>query len=118
MKIIADENCERGIVHGLRAFGHDVTTILDLLPSIDDESVFALAQSESRILLTNDHDFGMIAERAIRRPPAVVLMRLERLSLQRRVEIVVRTFTEMGEDVNNQFVVIEPHQVRARTYEP
>jgi hypothetical protein len=45
-------------------------------------------------------------------------MRLERLSLSRRVELVLRTFTELSDGVDNQFVVIDHHQVRARVYEP
>jgi len=118
MKILADENCEREIVQGLRSAGHDVVTILDTAPSIGDERIFGLAQAEGRILLTNDLDFGLIAERAAHGPPAVVLMRLERLRLERRIEIVVRTFAEIGEGVGDQFIVIEPYQVRVRTYEP
>jgi predicted nuclease of predicted toxin-antitoxin system len=118
MKVLADENCEREMIDGLRTAGHDVVTILDMSPSVDDETVFGLAQSQGRILLTNDHDFGVIAEHANVRPPAIVLMRLERLSLRRRIEAVLRTFAELEEDIMAQFIVLEPHQVRTRVYEP
>jgi predicted nuclease of predicted toxin-antitoxin system len=118
MKILADENCERKMVDDLRAAGHDVITILDMSPSVDDETVFTIARREGRLLLTNDHDFGVIAEHADVRPPAVVLMRLERLSLRRRTELVLRTFAELGDSFDSQFIVIEPHQVRTRVYEP
>jgi predicted nuclease of predicted toxin-antitoxin system len=118
MKVLADENCEREMIDSLRLAGHDVVSILDMSPSIDDGMVFGLAQKEGRILLTSDRDFGMIAEHASMRPPAVILMRLERLSLRRRIEIVLRTFAELGDGTDRQFIVIEPHQVRARVYEP
>jgi predicted nuclease of predicted toxin-antitoxin system len=118
MKVLADENCEREMIDSLRLAGHDVETILDMSPGIDDEMVFGLAQSESRVLLTGDHDFGLIAERATARPPAVLLMRLERLSLRRRIEIVLHILAELGEGIASQFIVIEPHQVRSRIYEP
>jgi predicted nuclease of predicted toxin-antitoxin system len=117
MKIIADENCEREMIDSLRSVGH-VVTILDLAPSIDDDTVFTLARKQGRILLTNDHDFGVIAEHSEARPPAVILMRLERLSFSRRMEIVLQTVAELGNDISGQFVVIEPHQVRSRQYEP
>jgi predicted nuclease of predicted toxin-antitoxin system len=118
MKIIADENCEREMIDSLRSVGHDVVTILDLAPSVDDETVFTLARKQGRILLTNDHDFGVIAEHSEARPPAVILMRLERLSFRRRMEIVLQTVAELDNDISGQFVVIEPHQVRSRQYEP
>ncbi|HEY4940759.1 MAG TPA: DUF5615 family PIN-like protein [Rhizomicrobium sp.] len=118
MKVLADENCERAMINGLRKAGHDVTTILDLSPSMDDMMVFKLAEGERRVLLTSDRDFGLIAEHADMRPPAVILMRLGRLSLRRRTEIVLRTFAELGDSIDNQFIVIEPHQVRTRVYEP
>jgi predicted nuclease of predicted toxin-antitoxin system len=64
MKILADENCEREMIDKLRALGHDVVTIVDIAPSTDDESVFQFAAREGRVLLTNDRDFGVIAERS------------------------------------------------------
>ena len=118
MKILADENCERDMIDALRREGHDVLSILDLSPSIDDGEVFNLAHNEDRVLLTNDRDFGVIAERANARPPAVVMMRLDRLSLSRRTEIVLHTFSELNASIDRQFIVIEPHQVRTRVYEP
>ena len=118
MKVLADENCEREMVDDLRMAGHDVTSILDISPSIDDVRVFELAKREGRILLTNDRDFGVIAEHSSTRPPAVILMRLGRLGLSRRTEIVLRTFAALGDSIDNQFIVIEPHQVRTRVYEP
>jgi len=118
MKILADENCEREMIDSLRVAGHDVTTILDMSPSLDDVGVFKIAQSEDRVLLTNDRDFGLIAEHAAIRPPAVLLMRLEPLGIRRRIEIVLQTFAEFGAGFDGQFVVIEPHRVRTRVYEP
>ena len=118
MKLLADENCERKMIENLRAAGHDVVTILDMSPSIDDETVFKLARSEGRVLLTNDRDFGLIAERAANRPLAVLLMRLDPLSLGRRIDVVLRSLAELGDGLVGQFIVIEPHQIRSRIYEP
>jgi predicted nuclease of predicted toxin-antitoxin system len=118
MKIFANENCEREMVNRLRAAGHDAVTILDMAPSIDDRAVFELARKEDRVLLTNDHDFGVIAEHSKSRPPAIVLMRLDRLSFRRRMEIFLQTFAELGNNLPGQFIVIEPHQIRGRLYEP
>lgn len=118
MKILADENCESEIVEGLRVRGHDVITIAELAPSLDDLNIFAMAQREGRLLLTSDHDFGVIAEHAKLRPPVVVLMRLERVSPPKRAQITLRALDEIGEDAADRFIVVEPHQIRSRQYEP
>jgi predicted nuclease of predicted toxin-antitoxin system len=118
MKIRADENYEREMIDDLSDAGYGVVTILDMSPSIDDETVFKPARKEGRALLTNDQDFGVIAEHSEAHPPAVVLMRLERLSFRRRMEIVLNTFAELDDNIPGQFIVIDPHQLRCRSYEP
>lgn len=118
MKILADENCEREMVNRLRVERHDVVTIPDMAPSIDDQAVFELARKVDRVLLTNDHDFGVIAEHSEVRPPAIILICLERLSFPHRMEIVLRTFAKLDDIPPGQFIVIDPHQLRSRDYEP
>lgn len=118
MKILADENCETELIASLRMRGHDVVTIMELAPSIDDEVIYAIAQREGRVLLTSDQDFGLIAEHARMRPPAVALMRLERVSPPRRVQIVLDAIDDLSEIRTDTFIVIEPYQVRSRYYEP
>lgn len=118
MKILADENCEIEIIAELRALGHDVATIAEMAPSVDDDAVFSLARQQGRILLTNDKDFGLIAEHATIRPPAVVLMRLERVAPPSRVRIALRAIAQLGESMNGQFIVVEPNQLRSRPFEP
>jgi predicted nuclease of predicted toxin-antitoxin system len=98
--------------------GHDVITVSELAPSIDDPSIFAMTQREGRPLLTSDQDFGLIAEPAELRPPVVVLMRLERISPPKRAEIALRAVDEIADGVVDRFIVIEPHQIRSRVYEP
>ncbi|HEX4534309.1 MAG TPA: DUF5615 family PIN-like protein [Rhizomicrobium sp.] len=117
MKIVADENCEAEIVTGLRKLGHDVASITELAPGMNDEEIFAWAHREGRVLLTSDHDFGLIAEHARLRPAAVILMRLERVSSPSRVRIALEAITALGESVSQQFFVVEPHQIRGRAYE-
>jgi len=59
MTFLLDENVEYRIATFLRDEGHDVTTIVeDYTRSIDDREVLHLAQTEGRILITNDRDFG------------------------------------------------------------
>ena len=61
MRFLADESCDFAVVRALRAAGHDVSTVSDVTPGAEDHIVAALADSESRVLLTEDKDFGQLA---------------------------------------------------------
>jgi len=59
LKFLLDENVEYQLAAFLTSEGHDVTTIVqDYTRSLDDREVLNLAQTEGRILVTNDRDFG------------------------------------------------------------
>ena len=61
MRFLADESCDFAVVRALRAAGHDVTTVSAAAPGAEDQIVAALAGSDSRVLLTEDKDFGQLA---------------------------------------------------------
>ena len=58
MKFLIDESVEKPIVDWLRDQKYDVIYITEKSPAITDEEVIKIANSESRILITNDKDFG------------------------------------------------------------
>lgn len=59
MKFLLDESAELRIAAFLKEAGHDVTTITeDYQMSTPDPEVLKIANSEKRILITNDKDFG------------------------------------------------------------
>jgi predicted nuclease of predicted toxin-antitoxin system len=114
MRIIADENCDGDLVAALRSDGHDVLHVAESMPGDDDEAIYQLAMADQRILLTNDLDFGLIAERSEHPPPAVVLMRLDPLRPPSRSALVGRFFAS-GPDLAGKFVVLEPGTIRERS---
>ncbi len=52
MKFLADECCDAGLVHALRANGYDVLYALEELRGASDKQLLARAYEEDRILLT------------------------------------------------------------------
>ena len=84
----------RPAVHALRAAHFDVAWVAEDERAIDDETVLARSNRESRVLLTFDKDFGELAFR--RRVPAhagVVLFRLPDQSLEAVVRIVMQAIS-------------------------
>ncbi|MBI5573764.1 MAG: DUF5615 family PIN-like protein [Elusimicrobia bacterium] len=62
-KILADENIHIVLINELIKNGHDVKTVADKkLLGASDRIVLEVANSEKRILLTADKDFGGILE--------------------------------------------------------
>ena len=112
MRFLADESCDFAVIRALRAAGHDVAAVAEITPRADDERVMSLAQSEQRILLTEDKNFGQMVHAAPTATPGVILLRFrsrERLGLGRAVvDLVARC----GADLAGRFVVVTPGRVR------
>ncbi len=76
MRFLADENIERAIVALLRSEGHDVRYVAEGSPGLDDDAVLAAANSEDRILITSDKDFGELVFLGGRVTVGILLLRL------------------------------------------
>jgi predicted nuclease of predicted toxin-antitoxin system len=63
MKLLADEGVDKPIVDLLRSSGFDVHYILETYQGAEDETVLQIAHEETRILITQDKDFGELVYR-------------------------------------------------------
>lgn len=58
MNFLADESIDQPIVDELRRQGHQVWAVAENSPSISDDEVLELANSQLMLLVTGDKDFG------------------------------------------------------------
>jgi predicted nuclease of predicted toxin-antitoxin system len=63
MRILADENVPRALIHSLSQEGHDLLWVAEHAPGMQDREVMELARTQGRMLLTFDKDFGALALR-------------------------------------------------------
>ena len=61
MHIIANENVGGPVVETLRERGHNVVWVKETMRGARDEEVLARAQSDRRLVVTLDKDFGELA---------------------------------------------------------
>jgi predicted nuclease of predicted toxin-antitoxin system len=112
LRFLADENFPAATVAALRGRGHDIAWIHADAPGSSDVSVLQRAQTEERILLTFDKDFGELAFRfGLSAASGVVLFRLPTPS----PEYVTRFVTgvlESRSDWIGHFVVVEAGNIR------
>lgn len=78
MHLLTNENTPASVVALLRAHGHDVLSAKESLRGSADITILARAQHESRVLVTQDKDFGELAFRhGAAARCGIILFRLE-----------------------------------------
>jgi predicted nuclease of predicted toxin-antitoxin system len=84
VRFLADESCDFSVVRTLRAAGHDVVAIAELVAGSDDAIVMDLALRDSRVLLKEDKDFGQLVYAQSQQSSGVIFIvirpRLEKVS--------------------------------------
>lgn len=112
MRFVADESCDFRIVRALRDAGHDVIAITDHMPGATDPAVIKFATSESRVLLTEDKDFGQLVYGSGSPSAGVILIRFPAYAWQTAIQSVLSFLERNKKGLNECFVVIQPGRIR------
>jgi predicted nuclease of predicted toxin-antitoxin system len=114
MNFLADENVEKPVVDALRRDGHNVLYLCEITTRTIDDQLLQQANSESRILLTNDKDFGELIFLQGKSAEGILLMRFvsDRSSVKVRfVESLMRT---QADRLRGHFTVVSEGTLRRR----
>jgi len=118
VNLLANENVPRLLVEVLRAAGHDLIWARTDMPGSSDELVLARAQTEQRILLTQDKDFGDLAFHAgLPAKCGIILIRCGKMAPATVVNRVVQIIGSRT-DWEGQLSVIDERRVRMRPLPP
>lgn len=112
MRFLADESCDFTVVRALRAAGHDVRAVADVSRGAPDEQVIDLALQESRVLLTEDKDFGQLVFASAGESPGVVFIRFPANVRKAMTDAVVRFVEENSAKIGGRFSVVQPGRIR------
>lgn len=112
MRFLADESCDFSVVRALRAAGHDVLAVAELISGSDDGVVMDLAFREDRILLTEDKDFGQLVYADSQESSGVILIRYPASARKTLPESVVTLVSGFAADLSRSFIVMSPGRVR------
>lgn len=114
MQFLNDESCDFAFASALRDAGYDVVLVGEITPRADDTDVIRLAQEQSRILLTEDKDFGQLVFAGGTPSVGVVLFRYPVLARQSMVDFFMELIKDKGEQLHQFFTVVEPGKVRLK----
>jgi predicted nuclease of predicted toxin-antitoxin system len=114
MRVLANENIPGPVVRTLRELGHDVLWAKENLRGEADHVVLSRAQTEQRVTVTCDPDFGELAFHAgLPAACGVVLFRIEWSNPVADNAFVVATLMSR-DDWTGVFAVIERDRIRIR----
>jgi predicted nuclease of predicted toxin-antitoxin system len=114
MKFVVDESTGVAVVEYLRDAGHDVVAVSEAMPQGDDRDIMAEAATTTRILITNDKDFGELAFRSGQTHHGVLLLRLHDESPTNRIRVVRAVMENYQNRLSGNFVVASEGNVRIR----
>jgi predicted nuclease of predicted toxin-antitoxin system len=114
MRFLANENVMVTVIQELRRRGHDVLWVKESMRSERDDAILARAQTEERIVVTHDKDFGELAFRShLPASCGVILFRLagcdRRADAERSLEAL-----ESRTDWAGHFSVVTDDRIRMR----
>jgi predicted nuclease of predicted toxin-antitoxin system len=113
MKFLLDQSTDARLVTHLKHLGHDVKRIgSHYPPGLPDQDVLILAKQKSRILITDDRDFGELVFRLKFGHCGVIFLRLGTYApLNLKIERLTYVLTHYREQLD-QFLVVTKDRVR------
>jgi predicted nuclease of predicted toxin-antitoxin system len=116
MRFLADMGVSLSVVQYLRTEGHDAVHLRELgLQQALDGDVYALAATDSRVILTFDLDFAEIAATAGSALPSVMIFRLNNTRVHRLVERLAIALRNASASLSaGAIVVVDDSRVRIK----
>ena len=113
-KFLIDENVDFPVVLHLRQKGYDVTSIVELHPSLEDFLIMKMAFAQNRIIVTSDKDFGQLIFQNKLKSCGLILFRLGDQSSQAKIKVLDLLLDNYLDKLTGNFIVLSENKIRVR----
>jgi len=96
----------------LHEIGHNVYSIHEEMPGSSDDEVIKKSVADSRILITNDKDFGEKVYRQGYNHVGIILLRLVNERSSNKIAVLKQFLESYSNQIDNNFIVVNEGQVR------
>jgi predicted nuclease of predicted toxin-antitoxin system len=116
MRFLVDNSLSPRLAAALGGAGHEAVHVRDPgLAQADDETIFAAAAREQRVILAQDTDFGTILALRGACFPSVILFRCQAKSTEMILRLLIANLPVVQADLEaGAVVVIEDARIRVR----
>ena len=117
MRLLIDQNLAVRVASLLRAAGHDVVHVSERgLQRAEDQDILELAAAESRVLVSEDTDFGALLSRSGASLPSFVLLRTANaLVPDEQAELIAANLSAIADELEAGCIaVLSPLRIRIR----
>ncbi len=114
LKFIVDVGVSKKVEDWLQIQEYNIKTIRSIDPRMSDKEVLKLAESENRMVITMDKDFGELVYNSGLCHAGVLLLRLEEATSQEKVKIIKKILDRYSDKLPNNFCVYKDGKLRIR----
>lgn len=114
VRFLVDVGVGTAVEEFLRSQGYDTKTVRSINPEMSDLDIVRLAQSEDRMVLTMDKDFGELVFHSGISNSGVLLLRLEDATGVEKRSVVQTILADHAERIRNRFCVYQKGKLRVR----
>lgn len=114
MKFITDENLGIRVPKYLVGLGFDIVSVKEIAQGAPDTDILELANTQGRILITLDKDFGDLVFKEKLIHTGVILLRLKDESVENKKKVLLRELSSKKK-FENKFTVVSDTKKRRIT---
>lgn len=112
MKFLVDECTGPRVTHWLLEKGHDVFSVYEEARGADDNWIINKANTENRIIITVDKDFGELVFRKGESHKGIILLRLENQRAENKINKIDDLLKNYSDKIKDNFIAVTEDTIR------